>query len=72
MLVVVFVNESLEEIVREGDVSNFNILVAPFVEEFDAALLGNNVFGQDGVTRDWVFDFDLAVVGHLDEFGWWC
>lgn len=72
MLVVVFVNESLEEIVREGDVSNFNILVAPFVEEFDAALFGNNVFGQDGVTRDWVFDFDLAVVGHLDEFGWWC
>ena len=72
MLVVVLVNESPGKIVREGDVSNFNVLVAPFVEEFDAALFGNNVFGKDGVTRNWVFDFDLAVVGHLDEFWGWC
>ena len=63
-----FLRIVLDKIVREGDVSDFNIFVAPFVEEFDAALLGSNVLGKNGVARDWAVDFGLAVVGHLDEF----
>ncbi len=46
--------------VREGDVPDLNILVAPFVEELRAANLRYDVLGQDWVALG-CLNFDLAV-----------
>ena len=50
---------------RQGDVSDFNVFVAPLVEEFDAADLRGDILGEDGVVASWTFNLDLAVVRHL-------
>lgn len=55
------------DFVRQRNVSDLNIFVAPFVEELDGPDLSGDILGQDSVTRDGHFDFDLAVVRHLDD-----
>jgi len=45
---------------RQGDVPDLDILVAPLVEQLDAANLLCDVLGQDGVALGRL-DFDLAV-----------
>jgi hypothetical protein len=46
--------------IREGDVPDLNILVAPLVEQLDAANLVGHLLGEDGITGG-ALDFDFAV-----------
>lgn len=55
----------LVSIVRQGNISDFDILVAPLVEQLYGANLGGNVLGEDGRGSGGNFDFDLAVVRHI-------
>ncbi len=48
---------------RQGDVSNFDILIRPFVEELDAANLLRYFFGQDHIPAR-IVDLDFGGVGH--------
>jgi len=49
--------------IRQGDISNFNILITPFVEQLDAANLVRDIFGQDLVGE--VLDLNFAVLRHV-------
>lgn len=51
---------------RQGDIPNLDILVAPLVEELDAANLLGNVLGEDGVT---LRRLDLDFAGGVRHFG---
>ena len=46
--------------IREGDVTDLDILVAPLVEQLDAANLLGNILGKDGVARG-ALDLNFAV-----------
>lgn len=51
---------------RQGDISNFDILIRPFVEELDATNLLRYLFGQDHVpTR--IVDLDFGGVRHAGQ-----
>ena len=51
---------------RQGDVSNFDILIRPFVEELDATNLLRYLFGQDHIpTR--IVDLDFGGVRHAGQ-----
>lgn len=49
---------------RQGDVPDLNVLVAPLVEQLDAAHLGESILGQHVVNRSRVLDLDFPVVRH--------
>jgi len=51
------------ENLRQADVSDFDILVGPLVEELDGADLLCDFLGEDLVPAG-VLDLDFAVVGH--------
>ena len=51
---------------RQRDISDLDILVAPLVEQLDAANLGCNLLGQDGVALG-LLDFDLSGVRHFGD-----
>lgn len=46
--------------VRERDIPDLDVLVAPLVEQLDAANLVGHVLGEDGIALG-ALDFDLAV-----------
>lgn len=48
---------------RQADVSDFDILVGPLVEELDGADFLGDFLGEDLVPAG-VLDLDFAVVGH--------
>jgi hypothetical protein len=48
---------------RQRDIADLDILVAPLVEELDAANLGDNFLWQNLVARDGL-DFNISVVRH--------
>lgn len=50
--------------VRQRNVSDLDIFVAPLVEQLDAANFRLDILGQDRVEPRGVFDLDFAVVGH--------
>lgn len=50
---------------RQRDVPNLNILVAPPVEQLHRAHLREGILGQHGVNRSRVFDLDFPVVRHV-------
>ena len=52
------------DVVGQGDVPDLDILVAPLVEQLDAANLGGHVLGQDGVALRGL-DLDFTGVGHF-------
>jgi hypothetical protein len=55
-----------EEIIRQGDIANFNVLVAPLVEELDGANLVGDVLWENGIAA-WALDLDfLRVFGHCE------
>lgn len=54
------------EDIRQRNIPNLNVLVAPFVEQLDAANLVRHLFRQDLVSAR-VLDFNLPVIGHLVE-----
>lgn len=54
----------LQKHVRQRNVPDLNILVAPLVEQLHAALLGQDILG-DGLEDRRAFDLDFAVVGHV-------
>lgn len=48
---------------RQGDISNFDVLVRPFVEELDGAdFVGD--FPRQHLVAAGVLNLDLAIVGH--------
>src|SRR4051812_18084872 len=47
---------------RQGDITDLDIIVAPLVEQLNAALLGQNLLGKDWEGGD----LDVPVVGHVD------
>lgn len=49
---------------RQRDIPDLNVLVAPAVEQLDAANLGDDVLGKDLVAGDGL-DLDFAVVRHF-------
>lgn len=49
---------------RQGDVPDLNVLVAPLVEQLNAAHLGESILGQHVVNRSRVLDLDFPVVRH--------
>lgn len=52
---------------REGDVTDLNIIVAPLVEKLDGANLVGNLLGEDLVGDGRNLDLDLRhVVGFVD------
>ena len=53
---------------RQGDITDLDILVGPLVEQLDAANLGRDVLGQDLVAGDGL-DLDLSVVRHVGGSG---
>lgn len=52
-------------VVRQRDIPNLDIFVAPLVEQFDAANLVRNVLGKDLQTSVGAFDFDFSVLRHV-------
>ena len=52
-------------VVRQGNVSNLNIFVAPLVEELDAADFVGNFFWKDRIGGTGVFDLNLSVIRHF-------
>lgn len=54
---------------RQRNIPNFDVLVAPFVEEFDAANLVGNIFGKDRIGGRG--DLNFSAVGHDGQF-WFC
>ncbi len=46
--------------VREGDVPDLDIIVAPLVEQLDAADLVGDLLREDGIAG-WALDLDFAV-----------
>lgn len=54
--------------VRERDVPDLNVLVAPLVEQLDAANLLGDVLGKDGVAG-LALDLDFAVRHDCDVLG---
>lgn len=56
----------LQKHVRQRNVPDLNILVAPLVEELDRAHLRKSILGQHGVGRSRVLDLDFPVVRHFD------
>lgn len=54
-------------VLRQGDVTDLDILVGPLVEQLDAANLGDDVLGQDLVARGGGIDLDLSVVRHAGQ-----
>ena len=54
--------------VRERDVADLDVLVAPLVEELDAADLVGNLLGEDGGAGD-VLDLNFAVGRHDCDCG---
>ena len=46
--------------VRERNVADLDVLVAPLVEELDAADLVGDLLGEHGVAR-WALDLDFSV-----------
>lgn len=54
-------------VLRQGDITDLDILVGPLVEQLDAANLGDDVLGQDLVTRRGGIDLDLSVVRHAGQ-----
>lgn len=48
---------------RQRDVADLNILVGPFVEEFDASDLFGDILGQHHIPT-WAVNFDLLGVRH--------
>ena len=51
---------------RQGDISNFDILIRPFVEELDATNLLRYLFGQDHIpTR--IVDLNFGGVRHAGQ-----
>lgn len=55
--------EERAKYLRQGDISDFDILVRPFVEELDRADFVGDFLGQHLVAAR-VLDLDLAIVGH--------
>ncbi len=53
--------------VRQGNISDFNVLVAPFVEQFYATNLCCDFFREDCVGVGGNFHFDFTVVRHSDR-----
>ena len=51
---------------RQGDVSNFDILIRPFVEELDAANLLCYFFGQDHIPAR-IVNLDFSGVRHAGQ-----
>ena len=47
---------------RQGDIPDLDLIVAPLVEELGGANLSDNLLGEDGVLR--AINFDFAGVGH--------
>lgn len=60
--------KKFRECVREGDVPNLDVLVAPLVEQLDAANLLGNILGEDGVAGG-ALDLDFAVRHVCDLYG---
>lgn len=54
-------------VLRQGDITDLDILVGPLVEQLDAANLGDDVLGQDLVTRRGGIDLDLSVIRHAGQ-----
>lgn len=50
---------------RQGDVPDLNILVAPLVEQLHGSHLRDSLLGQDLEGRSGVFDLDFAVFRHF-------
>ena len=53
---------------RQRDVPDLNVLVAPAVEQLDAANLGDDILREDLVAGDGL-DLDFAVVRHFGDMG---
>ena len=51
---------------RQGDISNFDILIRPFVEELDATNLLRYLFGQDHIPTG-IVDLDFGGVRHAGQ-----
>lgn len=51
---------------RQGDVSDFDIFIRPFVEELDAANLLRYFFGQDHIPAR-IVDLDFGGVRHAGQ-----
>ena len=60
--------ENFRERIRERNVPDLNVLVAPLVEQLDAANLVGDVLGQDGVAGR-ALDLDFAVRHDCDVLG---
>ena len=60
----IFIFFASEEPLRQGDITDLDVLVGPLVEQLDAANLGHDVLGQSLVAGDGL-DLDLSVVRHV-------
>jgi len=58
-----FNSSSRWESLRQRDVADFDVLIAPLVEQLDAANLLGDFLGKNLVAGDG-FDFDVLVVRH--------
>lgn len=54
-------------VLRQGDITDLNILIGPLVEKLDAANLGDDILGQDLVARRGGIDLNLSVVRHTGQ-----
>ena len=51
---------------RQGDISNFDILIRPFIEELDAANFLCYIFGQDHIPAR-IVDLNFSGVRHAGQ-----
>jgi hypothetical protein len=63
-------NESIQcagkEIIRQRDVANLNVLIAPLVEELDGANLVGDVLWENGIAA-WALNLDFFRVLRHDD-----
>lgn len=55
------------QVLRQGDITDLDILIGPLVEQLDAANLGDDILGQDLVARRGGIDLNLSVVRHAGQ-----
>lgn len=65
VMTTMMMNNSGRIVVRKRDVPDLDVLVAPLVEQLDAANLAGDILGEDWVTLR-ALDLDFSGVRHVD------
>lgn len=52
---------------RQGDISDLNIFITPFIEQLDAADFRRDILGKNGVGATGALDLNLTVVRHVGD-----